>query len=482
MKPTKFELAVLLIAAAIITYQIFIPPLIGLADNGDFGRVMAWRGLDHVPHEFNERYFRYFNSKYRVVPARPGPDWYLTSTSLLIIPAIRLSFLFGQNQIFDIRIFAAIQTLLYLLGLWLILVASRSLDRGMRIVLSCLLVIIFTDVGYVAYFNSFYAEGTALVFLTIAAGCSLILISGQSSKALLLLCYYLAIGFVITSKPMYVPLAPVFGLFGVYLARYLRPPRRYWITSIVAIAMCLLGFWYYRQTTPRFAAQAAYVGLFMDLLPHSSTPRQDLAELGLNPDYEIFSKTTPYQEDSPLRINPQFIEEFTGTIKPYSLPVFYATHPSRFYEFCRRCVRHAFATRDDRSGYYEAYTGKPPSDRPFGVWSSIRENVFPRSILFIGLFSATGLGVLFLIIRSPGDPYYILYFLFVFIATAQFLIATLGGGGEPDLTKHLFMFNLAFDVSFLMWILGAYRLLKNPQMLHRNRSKRLNPLASGDKL
>lgn len=461
MKPTRFELMVLLIAGGIITYYIFVPPLIGLADNGDFGRVMAWRGLDHIPSEYQDRYFRYFNSKYRLVPPVPGRDWYLTSTSLLIIPAIRLSFLFGQDQIFDIRILAALHASFYLLGLWLILVAGRSLEPGVRIVLSGFLVLIFTDVGYIAYFNSFYAEGTALAFLAIATGCGLILITGRSSKVLFLICYSLAIGMVTTSKPMYVPLAPAFGLFGVYLSRYLRAPKRYCITSILAIAMCCIGFWYFKQTTPKFAAQSAYVGLFMDLIPNSSTPRQDLAELGLNPDYEVFSNTTPYQEDSPLRINPQFTDEFTRNIKSYSLPLFYAMHPSRLYTFWRRCAKHAFTTRVDRSGYYEAYTGEPPFAKPFGLWSWIREKVFPKSIIFLGLFFATGLGVLFPIKGSPWSSFYVLYLLFVFIAGAQFFISTLGGGGEPDLTKHLFMFNLAFDVSLLLLILGGYRLLKN---------------------
>jgi len=85
----------------------------------------------------------------------------------------------------------------------------------------------------------------------------------------------------------------------------------------------------------------------------------------------------------------------------------------------------------------------------------------------------TGAGAFFLMIRSSGNPFYIFYFLFVFIAIAQFLIATLGGGGEPDLTKHLFMFNLAFDVSFLLLILAGYRLLENQRLLYRRRASRL---------
>lgn len=467
MKPNRFEWAVLLIAGGIISYYIFVPPLIGLADNGDFERVLAWRGLKHVSADYQDMYFRYFNSKYRIVPALAGPDWYLTSTSLLIVPATRLSILLGQDEIFDIRILAALHALLYLLGLWLILIGARSLKPRTRIVLSCLLVLICTDIGYISYFNSFYSEGTALVFLAIATGCALILSTEQSSKTSFLFGYFLAIGMVITSKPMYVPLAPAFGSFGVYLSRYVRIPKRYWITSGLAIALCLMGYWYFRQTGPRFAVQSAYIGIFMDLIPNSTTPREDLSALGLNPDYEVLSRTTPYQEDSPLRTNPEFIDEFTRNVSFSSLPWFYATHPIRFQAFFRRCVKHAFTTRIDRAGYYEAYTGKPPFAKPFGFWSWIRENVFPRSPLFVGFFFATGFGVLILIKKSPLKSIYISYFLFVFIAAAQFLISTLGGGGEPDLIKHLFMFNLAFDVSCIFWIVRGYSFLESKVQTRR---------------
>lgn len=405
-------------------------------------------------------YFRYFNSKYRFVPALPG-DWYLTSTSLLVIPSARLSVLLGQDQIFDIRIFAALSTLLYLLGIWLILVAARSLKVGTRIILAGMLVLIFTDVGYVAYFNSFYSEGTALVFLAIAIGCGLILIAGQSSRTVFLMGYFVSLGVLVTSKPMYVPMSPAFGLFGVYLSSYVRFPKRYLIASSLAVATCCVGVWYFQQTTPRLALACAYIGLFMDMLPNSDTPRQDLADLGLNPDYEAFSGTTPYDEDSPIKVNPQFRSEFTKQIKSYSLPLFYATHPTRFYNFCRRCMGHTFTTRVDRAGYYEATTGKPPFAKPFGLWSSIRENVFPRWLSFLAFYFGTGIAVLFGMRMSPlMRPYCLLYLLFVFMAASQFLIATTGGGGEPGLIRRLFMFNVAFDACFALFIVGGCRLVQ----------------------
>jgi hypothetical protein len=477
MKPTRFEIAVLLIVAGILTYCLFIPPLIGLADSGDFGRVMPWRGLLHASENYNEIYFHYFTPKFKFIPKFSGPEPYLTSTSLLIIPAVWLSVAAGQDQIFDIRLLAALHALLFLLGLWLVLVATRPLKPGMRILVACLLVVVIADVGYIAYFNSFYSEGAALVFLTIALGCGLILLARQSSSALLLIGYYVAIILFVTSKPMYISLVPAFVLFGFYLSGYLSFTRRRWLAVGLGIILCGVAFWYYRQAPRELREQSVYVGVFTDLLPHSSTPQEDLMELGLDPNYAVYSKTTPFQDSSPLRVNPEFQEDFSQKAKAYALPLFYLRHPARFYGLSKRCMRNAFETRVDRLGYYEAASGRPAFSKPFGLWSFIRENVFPRTVLFLSIFFATGIGAVIIGIKSSAfRPMAALYLMFIFIAIMQFFVAVTVGGGEPDVGKHLFLFNLAFDVCFILWVLGTSHLVMTfgPSLRARRKALKAN--------
>src|SRR6185369_3062587 len=141
MKPTRFEVIALLITSVVITYYLFVPPMIGLADSGDFERILPWRGLAHVSNNYNDKYFFYFNSRYLIVPTVKEPDWYKTSTSLLIMPARWFSIRIGQNQFFDIRILGAVHALIFLCGIWVILVSIRSLRLGLRIILSALLII-----------------------------------------------------------------------------------------------------------------------------------------------------------------------------------------------------------------------------------------------------------------------------------------------------------------------------------------------------
>src|ERR1700733_6729102 len=120
MKPTRFEMAVLVIAAAIIVYVNFVPPLVGIADSGDFGRVLSRTGLQHVSDNRDDRYFFYFNSKYRIVPRLPDEAVFepYTSSALPVVRLARwLSIRAGYTEIFDIRVVAALWALIFLFGL-----------------------------------------------------------------------------------------------------------------------------------------------------------------------------------------------------------------------------------------------------------------------------------------------------------------------------------------------------------------------------
>jgi hypothetical protein len=196
---------------------------------------------------------------------------------------------------------------------------------------------------------------------------------------------------------------------------------------------------------------SAYIGIFMDLLPHSSTRARDLTELGLLPGDAALSGTTPFMAGSPLN-DPTFRARFEGTVSSLSLVRFYLRHPGRLLGLVARGTRHAFDTRVARLGYYAVGAGRGPLAQPFGLWSVARERLVPRSLTFLSLYFASGGVALALLrarrvaVRAAGACYALL----VFVAAAQLAGALLLGGGEPDLEKHLFLFDLAFDWSLVL--------------------------------
>src|SRR5262249_55939570 len=157
-------------------------------------------------------------------------------------------------------------------GLWLILASARASSASVKVVLAALLIIVFSDVGYTAYFNSLYSEPTAMVFFLIALGSALVLVTKQSVSARRLLLYFVATAVLITSKPMYVPLAPGLLTIGVYLSGRIHHRRRYWLGAGLGVCLCLVcAGYYYRISTSvstSLMMTSVYEGIFWDLLPN----------------------------------------------------------------------------------------------------------------------------------------------------------------------------------------------------------------------
>src|SRR5215471_7967519 len=147
MKPTRFELVVLLLFASIIIYTDFVPPVVGMADSGDFDRFFAQTGLFYVETSYEDRYFNFLNLKYRIISKTPEEEPYRSSSAMLVRAARWLSIQGGEKDFFDIRMLGALWLTAFLLGIWLILIPTRSLSLFARIIVAGSL-LIFSDVGY----------------------------------------------------------------------------------------------------------------------------------------------------------------------------------------------------------------------------------------------------------------------------------------------------------------------------------------------
>jgi len=126
--------AALAVAATILSLQLFVPPIVGLADNRDYERVMGYAGFQHTSAVPAERHFSFLRSKYAVV----DPGWfrggYHSSETLLAFAARGVHLLFAGRALFDIRLMGAIHAVLFLLALAGLIRACRDLTLAARIV------------------------------------------------------------------------------------------------------------------------------------------------------------------------------------------------------------------------------------------------------------------------------------------------------------------------------------------------------------
>ena len=365
----------LTVAAAILSIQLFVAPIVGLADNRDYERVMGYAGFQHTTADPGERYFSFLRTQYAVV----APGWfrggYHSSETLLAFAARYAHLAFSKEPLFDIRLLGAIHAALLLLALAGLIRACRDLAWPTQALVAALLVFVFTDVGYVAPFNSFYSQTASLLFLLLTAAIAAEAVRrGRLSGAWLLAYFGCALLFV-GSKPQEKLAAPLLALFGMLLAgvRF----RRAWRQAAVwlAIGLCAFSVWYGRHTPYTLREATIYQVVFEELLAHSPAPAADAAELRLDPDWVKYTGSNAYAPDSPL-LDPQFRVRFLHQIGYRQILRFYLRHPKRLVARIERESLEAWTLRP-AFGNFERSPERPERSlaTQFSLWSRMRGRV-----------------------------------------------------------------------------------------------------------
>src|SRR5690242_2684848 len=118
--PRPWEAAVLLILLVILVAQLVVAPVVGMADNGDFPRIMGYFSIGYSPGQPNPNYFKYATVKFVVDPANRWASGFLSSELLLTATAFLASRVAGEGRVFDIRFVGMTHALLLLAAVWLV--------------------------------------------------------------------------------------------------------------------------------------------------------------------------------------------------------------------------------------------------------------------------------------------------------------------------------------------------------------------------
>src|SRR5260370_30485241 len=97
-------------AAAILCYQLILPPVVGLCENGDFVKVIGrfdLYGKVYRPSEF-------IDTVYEFHPERHWVGEFYSSEILLTLPALVLNSLTSKDGTFDLRLMGILQGALFL--------------------------------------------------------------------------------------------------------------------------------------------------------------------------------------------------------------------------------------------------------------------------------------------------------------------------------------------------------------------------------
>jgi hypothetical protein len=443
-RPTVWvPIALWLICAACLAWQIFVPPFIGEANNGDFGKVSGHLSL--APVDGGDSNFVYFQPDWLHAKRNEWHSPYTSSEMALAWTALHLSGAAGENARFDIRWLGAVHALLFL--------AAFALLLRWHPLIAVAAMLAFTDVCYVAYLNSFYMDTAAVcgLLLQVVAACW-IAVTDEPSPAQIVACGLAALLYA-TSKTQHAlwSLLPAAFLAatGWRCRRTLTRGLAFGAAAAVLIAAVLL-FATADRTNP---AQAIFNKLFFQLgvAPGGSAT---LLELGVQPTELHYIGTHSYVPGSPAN-DRDWVEAFAKRTGYGRLAGWYLRHPGRAFGLLwDTLAKDAPEMRQNNLSNFRRQDGHPAAARTtqFAVWSDLRSTLTSRwpwhMVLWYVLFVAGGI----LVLRAPRFAAEArLAWIGLGIAlmgAGQFAVAALADCLETG--RHLFLFNACTDVMFCL--------------------------------
>ncbi|MDR3597540.1 hypothetical protein [Clostridium sp.] len=475
----NYKILITITAILIVIGVLFIKPQVGVADQGDFDRIMHISGLSLLEKDESNLYFirfyHYIVPEYQISEIdKISKTIKGCSISYLIVFVSKICKLSGQT-VFKTQYLAIIYSILYIFAFIITLKSLNIKDRFKLIIISSLIVFIFFDGNYLVWFNSLYGEPMMIVTFSLFIAFVLNYIHYKyvikGTKHLMLRIVPIVIAaFLFLGSKLQVTTSLPFIIFVV--GKIIWDNRRILgKLSLASLCICVYILILYPigigNNSDNLSKDTEYNSVFYGVLNGSKTPKQDLIDLGLNPDLSVEAGKHSYLDtDEYVKYIPGAEitnEEFYSKISNSKLAKFYLTHPSRLLKGMEYTAGKAFNTSTLLGKCSQSYSETPVVKfQRFTLWSYIREHVLPKKLYFI--VSIYLIIILFTVHKYISNKWnlevrnkILLLWVVMLIGAVQFPMPFVGNG-MADTAKQLFLFNFIFDG--LLLLIFSYALLK----------------------
>jgi hypothetical protein len=440
-------------AIFILSYMLLLRPIIGVADNGDFARIMNSTGLFYLSNEPSERYFGFVNRLYGIGYTIPFGGRYLSTE----LPLVLLSIFIGKSvpgiALFDIRILASIYILAVVFAFFYIARCCRRRAGGMGLFPALLAVFIFCDIGYTSYFNSLYGEPVTFVFLLLAAAMVLMMAVEEKPSLWMLVLLCTSLFFFAGAKVQNSPAGILAALLIIRLSGLGKNAAWRRISIAAAVSVAAVSLVCYASVSKDIKTCNKYQSVFYGVLRGSPDPAADLSELGLDPSLAVLAGTNYFMEKYPIDIKtPEFRDMLFDKVSYAKVAGYYLRHPRRFLQKLEYAAENGFKLKQG-FGNFEKNPGihYKQTSNIFGFWSDFKLYALPHTLLFVLIFYLAAVLILVYEYMRAVDFKSRLFIEFmglvVLTGIMQFILPVIGDG-DADLSKHLFLFNISFDMLF----------------------------------
>jgi hypothetical protein len=430
----------LLAASCIVGYQIFLPPVVGLANQSDFRRVIGKFGYGPVPAE---ALYSSVSLKYAPDRSYNSKTWEQPSTEDLFVQlALWVNEVVSKDGKLDIRVMGLLHFAAFVAAFAWLLRVTRDLPA--RTLVWPGLILVTTDVGYIAYFNSFYAESSSYVFCLLLIADSIdICRRGVTSARVIRWSIWATL--LVMAKPINAPIGVLLGLFVFRLA------WRSWAVWLGS-AVILSGVFASAVSAPKEMTDAnTYNLVFMGLLRESSSPPADVVALGFKAGTDVYAGTAAWSPNTGYYLLRQS-GEIPHKVNLLTVDRFFLTHPTRLWRHIRSNFSVAMLLRPSLGNFDSSLPNT--QSKAFALWSGVHEAVLGKVARFLFLILLIP-PISVLCMRLCGWTSSLNLEFFALQSSCcllAFLAASFGDGW--DTLRHMFLFNVLID-SFLFCAIAA---------------------------
>jgi hypothetical protein len=445
-----------LVFGGILLWQVIMPGFIGLADNGDFPKVTGRFCIG--PGEEGVEQFTYLKPVYLRSQINCWRSAMPSSEIALARIAVNVERLAADRNKFDIRWMGATHAVGFLIAFCLWVRILSPLEGIGWIMAAGLVLLVFTDVGYVSYANSFYSDTAALLGAMSLVPASLLWMKTWPLRPGMLGLFGAASALFITSKGQHALIGIVPIGFLILVTWRCKEPKIRWLAGLMAVGLTGGVAWMLIETPMNYRQIARFDLIFAKLLPGSPTPALTAAELGLSPSDLAFTGLITYSPGSPME-NPEWVRDFATRGGFGEVLRYYVRHPARMLPILSSDLIHAAGyRRPDLSNFPRQY-GHPPQavTARFGLWSQVRDWLFhrwPWHIVLWYLAILVGGAAALLWDRSPLRRAVLgALGCVVLMGVGEYCVASLLDAIETY--RHLLLFHLFTDLTFILVLVYA---------------------------
>lgn len=378
---------------------LFVPNYLGMANDSVANEKMGYYKLSYLEEDepkdgaTNE----YFVRVYELSNLDRGEEFSLENA--LVNIAKSLDWVFTRDRQFDIRFLAFIYLLLYLPGVYLILKAAleRVQHFSEAVVLAVLGTLIFSDISYVAYFNSLYSDALFFIMLLYIAGCALMLHKDRKTQSVYLIISGIAtVGFCLVARRGFLA-GIVMAFFYLMNLRYINARRDKALSLAMACLVLSASVLTVFKSNNEFDDIGKYHAMTHGVLLQSTNPSKTLENMGINVSYSVLADDSLYEYYPSTQLANPLVQEFLDNYSGMDIALFYVSHPGALISMWDLGVKASINLRRDYCGNYERRTEMPPMGKSifWSIWSIFKGQSAPKTIgyllvLAIIVFVASG--------------------------------------------------------------------------------------------